>query len=199
VNIRRMGMAVGTSAGVLFAMVRPVWPAVLAGNDYSSTYSPFKAFPTMEPDWTLLVPAVLTAIFGFGGGFVGRSIAEKIEDERTARLASQGRCLRCGYRLTGNTSGVCPQCGTTAPGSSRLYPEPFAILPENRHSKQDGFIIGFDRDGTERTARTRVRTIGSLGIQRDFQRHITRGSTNSTPRRGKAPMYSSERRPGSTR
>jgi hypothetical protein len=23
-----------------------------------------------------------------------------------------GRCRRCGYNLTGNTSGVCPECGT---------------------------------------------------------------------------------------
>jgi hypothetical protein len=25
-----------------------------------------------------------------------------------------GRCLSCGYNLTGNTSGVCPECGTAA-------------------------------------------------------------------------------------
>ncbi|MBN2562781.1 MAG: hypothetical protein JXQ75_17800 [Phycisphaerae bacterium] len=25
---------------------------------------------------------------------------------------SPGRCQECGYDLTGNTSGICPECGT---------------------------------------------------------------------------------------
>jgi hypothetical protein len=28
-------------------------------------------------------------------------------------------CLSCGYDLTGNTSGVCPECGTAIPHPSR--------------------------------------------------------------------------------
>jgi hypothetical protein len=27
-------------------------------------------------------------------------------------------CLRCGYSLTGNTSGVCPECGTAVTGKA---------------------------------------------------------------------------------
>ena len=30
--------------------------------------------------------------------------------QRRERWAA-GRCIRCGYSLTGNTSGVCPECG----------------------------------------------------------------------------------------
>ena len=26
----------------------------------------------------------------------------------------RGQCVRCGYDLTGNTSGTCPECGTAA-------------------------------------------------------------------------------------
>ena len=26
-----------------------------------------------------------------------------------------GRCLDCGYNLTGNVSGICPECGTPVP------------------------------------------------------------------------------------
>ena len=26
----------------------------------------------------------------------------------------QGRCIKCGYDLTGNVSGVCPECGERA-------------------------------------------------------------------------------------
>ena len=31
---------------------------------------------------------------------------------RTRHRKKGGRCLACGYNLTGNTSGVCPECGT---------------------------------------------------------------------------------------
>lgn len=31
------------------------------------------------------------------------------------RPVSIGHCLRCGYALNGNTSGRCPECGTTVP------------------------------------------------------------------------------------
>ncbi len=30
------------------------------------------------------------------------------------RRRKRGLCLTCGYNLTGNTSGVCPECGTSA-------------------------------------------------------------------------------------
>jgi len=29
----------------------------------------------------------------------------------------EGRCLKCGYDLTGNVSGVCPECGTPVRGT----------------------------------------------------------------------------------
>ena len=32
------------------------------------------------------------------------------------RRVPQGRCRQCDYDLTGNTSGVCPECGTAVPG-----------------------------------------------------------------------------------
>jgi hypothetical protein len=31
------------------------------------------------------------------------------------RRRQPGLCRRCGYNLTGNTSGVCPECGTPVP------------------------------------------------------------------------------------
>ena len=30
---------------------------------------------------------------------------------RTAKRLAEGRCRCCGYDLTGNLSGVCPECG----------------------------------------------------------------------------------------
>ena len=32
--------------------------------------------------------------------------------ERRRRRALAGQCVTCGYALTGNSSGVCPECGT---------------------------------------------------------------------------------------
>ena len=32
---------------------------------------------------------------------------------RQQSRALRGQCLNCGYSLTGNVSGVCPECGTT--------------------------------------------------------------------------------------
>lgn len=34
---------------------------------------------------------------------------------RAARRHAPGRCNRCDYDLTGNESGVCPECGTKVP------------------------------------------------------------------------------------
>ena len=34
---------------------------------------------------------------------------------RARHRRMQGRCAACGYDLTGNVSGVCPECGRTAP------------------------------------------------------------------------------------
>ena len=35
-----------------------------------------------------------------------------LRDERRSKRRRKGLCLACGYNLTGNTSGVCPECGT---------------------------------------------------------------------------------------
>lgn len=32
-------------------------------------------------------------------------------DERRRKRRASGLCLRCGYNLAGNVSGVCPECG----------------------------------------------------------------------------------------
>jgi len=33
----------------------------------------------------------------------------------TDRRIPPGHCQNCGYNLTGNVSGVCPECGVSAP------------------------------------------------------------------------------------
>jgi hypothetical protein len=54
------------------------------------------------PDWTLALAALILP---------GMWLAT-----RRAGAPSTGLCSSCGYNLTGNTSGICPECGrpTTA-------------------------------------------------------------------------------------
>ena len=47
------------------------------------------------------------------GGIAGFRIARHYID-RSARAAA-GLCVECSYDLTGNISGVCPECGTKLP------------------------------------------------------------------------------------
>lgn len=51
----------------------------------------------------LIVPAALVA--------GAMAIAARRRSWRAARLRAAGRCVGCGYDLTGNTSGACPECG----------------------------------------------------------------------------------------
>ena len=45
---------------------------------------------------------------------------------RTRRLPA-GLCQSCGYDLTGNTTGICPECGTPCPDSVATSPPPQEI------------------------------------------------------------------------
>jgi hypothetical protein len=54
------------------------------------------------------------AQFGFAcpflGAVIGYIVAKRI-DRRHAQRMAQGLCTYCGYNLTGNVSGTCPECG----------------------------------------------------------------------------------------
>lgn len=57
----------------------------------------------VAPFWLLML---LFASYPIAAFFWG------IPRRRRARRLRKGLCLRCGYDLTGNISGVCPECGT---------------------------------------------------------------------------------------
>jgi hypothetical protein len=44
-------------------------------------------------------------------GNYARTSGDPARRRRERRIAA-GRCVACGYNLTGNISGVCPECGT---------------------------------------------------------------------------------------
>jgi hypothetical protein len=58
---------------------------------------------------TLVIPLwLMGVVFGAAGTWLPYRLWG---DRRQRWLARTGRCPQCGYNLTGNTSGVCPECG----------------------------------------------------------------------------------------
>ena len=56
---------------------------------------------------------LLLVAFLFGACAAGPLLRGPVRRWHRAR---RGLCVRCGYDLTGNISGVCPECGTRIPG-----------------------------------------------------------------------------------
>lgn len=75
-----------------------------ATEGWNFTYYHFRGWePVVEihvPDWSLMLLFALLPVAWF------------ISHRRTRRRARQNGCVSCGYNLTSNTSGVCPECGT---------------------------------------------------------------------------------------
>jgi hypothetical protein len=57
--------------------------------------------------------AAVAAVLAFPAG--ARAAAWLVGFARFCRRASRNLCHRCGYSLTGNTSGTCPECGAPNP------------------------------------------------------------------------------------
>jgi hypothetical protein len=55
-------------------------------------------------------------------------------DRRDRRRRPPGHCQSCGYNLTGNTSGICPECGV-ATGSGSAAAVPLAPSPGTDEQK----------------------------------------------------------------
>ena len=53
-------------------------------------------------------PLILLTVF-----FAILPVKVVVSADRETRRRRRGECGRCGYDLTGNTSGVCPECGTS--------------------------------------------------------------------------------------
>jgi len=65
----------------------------------------------MENDWPVFVMITLFALV-MGAAFLGYVRAGMVEAEAEWRMKMRNRfCVRCGYSLRGNVSGICPECG----------------------------------------------------------------------------------------
>jgi uncharacterized paraquat-inducible protein A len=50
------------------------------------------------------------------------AVANLVKYYRRRQRRGKGLCLACGYNLTGNTSGICPECGEPLRGAGRATP-----------------------------------------------------------------------------
>lgn len=76
-------------------------PPLLAPLSFSTLKALVAPFPI---DYGLLMAAV------FGAYFVSRWLYLRVRWQQVSYDGSW--CLSCGYNLTGNVSGRCPECGT---------------------------------------------------------------------------------------
>jgi hypothetical protein len=119
---RRLFMALSVLSLVLCAMALAGWigswmhPYVFSWGDHvlgwekgNFTYARGEMISTTQAlAYELGLQLPFWLIFGsfFLGAFVFAIAA------RYTRSIPAGNCTACGYNLTGNTSGVCPECGT---------------------------------------------------------------------------------------
>ncbi len=77
------------------------------------TCNHYMAEPTRAYRVSLAIPFL--ACLAYPATRLALWLAGRSDRRYMSRYAS-GLCVNCGYNLTGNTSGVCPECGTPVPG-----------------------------------------------------------------------------------
>ena len=69
-------------------------------------------------DWTIPEGATVSLLF-IVSAWAGVVVGLRVRLKRAA--PRQGHCATCGYDLTGNTSGRCPECGTPVKANAGGY------------------------------------------------------------------------------
>lgn len=92
----------GCYAGTVYSWYMNLYPVTTlpAFTDPRWQKEPYRM--VRVPYW----PAIVLA-----GGLSLPWLPRRIRAWRTGRRFRHGLCMTCGYDLTGNTSGVCPECG----------------------------------------------------------------------------------------
>jgi hypothetical protein len=109
----------GSYAAVVVVVPALVW---YGAQDYSSVFlisatAPF-SFPMMAMEahhfgrqFLLTGVALLLPVYLLGFAFTLRFRLVHASRRAFRDRVARGLCGRCGYNLTGNASGVCPECG----------------------------------------------------------------------------------------
>ena len=76
----------------------------------------FISFALPPPVFRFAVSLVILAVSALTWGYIGGRVVGARAAWRAKLM--EGLCSACGYNLTGNTSGVCPECGTKVSATS---------------------------------------------------------------------------------
>lgn len=78
-------------------------------------FTTIRTFGVVVIPWWMSLNIFLYSLAAVAPGAVGGAwLASRAGVRRDARRAA-GLCVACGYDLTGNVSGRCPECGATIP------------------------------------------------------------------------------------
>ena len=119
-----------------------LWAAVPGVVSFGIFYLSWVKFSVSLP-LLLLIPIMFAMCFGVWSllAFLFRRRLRRSIWNQLAQLAMR-TCLDCGYDLTGNTSGVCPECGGKAEGKMKaLLPEPHRSAPHPLVRAVAAFVI----------------------------------------------------------
>ncbi len=110
----KAGQVIGASVGVAFGLFSSL---LLAGQ---CAFGLLAAPGYKLAAWlglglwggTVVIAVVNAMLYGFVGFEFGAVLQKPRPRAWSDRRFPTGECQRCGYDLTGNVSGVCPECGT---------------------------------------------------------------------------------------
>jgi hypothetical protein len=102
--VGRIGWRRWRHFAVVFAVGFLMFPVTFFAPKCSDRNNPRELFP-----WLLMVAIPLP--FTLLGAWCG----SRPHRRRMLKREKQGKCVKCCYDLTGNVSGVCPECGTKCP------------------------------------------------------------------------------------
>lgn len=99
---------------VVSSPTRLTWAgAQLLGVGVFSTLLGFMRPAKSAVEWLVLGLGIAATLGGIYSIIFASGVA--LRRKRAERLRSLGRCGKCGYDLTGNVCGRCPECGTPVP------------------------------------------------------------------------------------
>jgi hypothetical protein len=110
---------------IMYPRTKPTTTIQFLRAEYSSNEREFAHFPSVSNISSRYVPYAGTRqlripliwLFILFAVFPGVRLSGMIRTRRRRRL--EGHCRTCGYDLTGNASGVCPECGDVIPAKTK--------------------------------------------------------------------------------